>query len=306
MKIAGIVALVAIALAPFLSTSQAVANMALLAALAVAGGQAWNIAGGFGGMMSFGHVAFFGVGAYTTAILQTRYGVNPWLTLPIAGAIAAAVGFIISWCCSRAGLQGSYFALVTLAIAEAFRILANSLDFTRGGLGISLDLNLAASNFQFSDKRVFYAVALIVALAATLVCWWITRSRFGARLIAIRENPDAARALGVDVSLTRAGALALSGAVTALTGVIYAQVFLYIDPNIAFGVWRSVDMMLVALVGGSGTIVGPIIGGLVLHLLSEGSRELIDIPGFAPALYGIVLLLIIGLLPGGFARLRHA
>lgn len=306
MKLVGAILLALLVAFPFLSSSQSIANIALLTALSVAAGQAWNISGGFGGMMSFGHVAFFGIGAYVTAIMQTRYGINAWVGIPVAALLAAATGFIISWCCSRAGLQGSYFALVTLALAEALRIAANSLDFTRAGLGISIELSLAAANFQFADKKVFYLVALGLAVAATALCWLITRSRFGAQLIAIRENPDAARALGIDVAMTRAWALAVSGAIASLTGVLYAQVFLYIDPNIAFGAWRSVDMMLVALVGGAGTIFGPVLGGVALHLLGEVSRELIDVPGFALALYGVVLLLIVGLLPGGFARVRNA
>jgi branched-chain amino acid transport system permease protein len=134
----------------------------------------------------------------------------------------------------------------------------------------------------------------------------MTRSRFGAQLLAVRENEDAARALGVGALRTKVAALAISGSITALGGVLYAQTYLYIDPNIAFGAERSVEMLLVAMIGGAGTVLGPVLGAIALHLVADTSHILIDVPGFAPMLYGVVLLLIIGFLPGGIARLRRA
>ncbi|HYZ61615.1 MAG TPA: branched-chain amino acid ABC transporter permease [Acetobacteraceae bacterium] len=300
------IALVALAVVPFFVPSQFLVNVAMLTAVSAALGQAWNIAGGFGGLTSFGHAAFFGFGAYGAAILQTRYGVNPWLGLPVGAALGAGVGALAGWAAFRAGLRGSYFALATLAIAEAFRILANSLDFTRAGLGILVPLRVDPENFQFDDRRVFYALALGLTLLATGIAAWLTRSRFGARLIAVRENEDAARALGVNALRTKVLALALSGALTALGGVLYTQTYLYIDPNIAFGAERSVEMLLVAMIGGAGTVLGPILGAIALHAVADTSRSMIDVPGFAPMLYGVVLLLIIGFLPGGIARLRRA
>jgi branched-chain amino acid transport system permease protein len=301
-----IILLVCLAVAPFAFSSQSIANMALLTAIGVASSQAWNIAGGYGGLTSFGHVAFFGIGAYTVAILQTRYGINPWIGIPAGAFFGALAGYVVGWCTCRAGLKGSYFALVTLAFAEALRIVANSLEFTRGGLGIPVPLELGLANFQFADKRAYYAIALALVAAATAVSIWIERSRFGAQLIATRENTDAARALGINLARTRALALAISGAIAAVAGVIYTQVFLYIDPMIAFGASRSVEMMLMALVGGAGTVLGPIIGGIILHILGEEIRDLINVPGIAPAAYGIVLLFIIAFMPRGIVRKRYA
>jgi branched-chain amino acid transport system permease protein len=140
--------------------------------------------------------------------------------------------------------------------------------------------------------------------AATSVALWLRRSRFGARLAAVRENEDAAAALGVDLVGTKVRALALSGAITATAGVLYAQMFLYIDPSIAFGIERSVEMLLVAMIGGAGTVWGPVLGAIVLHIIEDTSRALIDTPGFAPMLYGVVLLIVIAFLPGGIAGLR--
>lgn len=298
--------LVAAALLPFGLKSQYLINVAMLTAISAALGQAWNIAGGFGGLTSFGHAAFFGVGAYVAAILQTRYGLNPWLGL-LAGALAGAiVGAGIGWASFRAGLRGSYFALATLAAAEAFRILANSIEYTRGGLGILVPLRVDPSNFQFADRRAPYALALALVAISVAVAMWMTRSRFGAQLIAVRENEDAARALGVKVLRTKVTALAISGAITALGGVLYTQTYLYIDPTLAFGTERSVEMLLVAMVGGAGTVIGPILGAIALHIVGDTTRTFIDVPGVAPMIYGIVLLLIIAFLPGGIARWRCA
>jgi branched-chain amino acid transport system permease protein len=295
--------LILLALLPFASSSQFLANLAMLTAMSAALGQAWNIAGGFGGLTSFGHVAFFGLGAYADAILQTRYGVNPWLTLPVAALAGGLAGWLIGISAFRAGLRGSYFALVTLAFAEAFGIVANSIDITGGGSGILVKLRPAAANFQFADRREAYALALALAGLATFAAHRLTVGRFGARLIAVRENEDAARALGIAAVRTKAAALALSGALTALGGVLYVQSYLYIDPGIAFSTERSVEMLLIAMIGGAGTVLGPLLGAIVVHLIADTTRSLIATPGIAPMSYGIVLLLIIGFLPGGVVRI---
>ena len=298
-----------LALLPFASGSQFLVNAALLTAFSAFLGQCWNLAGGFGGLTSFGHVAFFGLGAYTAAILQTRFGVNPWAALPAAAVVGGAAGWVIGAAAFRAGLRGSYFALVTLAIAEALRTLANSLDITRGGLGILIPLRVELGNFQFDDRRVPYALVLALLLLSVAAAAWLRHSRFGAQLAAVREAEDAARALGVDPVRTKSRALALSGALTALGGVVYAQIYLYIDPTVAFGPERSVEMLLVAMIGGAGTVLGPLLGAVALHLLADTTRTFIPTPGFAPMLYGVVLLLIVGFLPGGITRLlraRHA
>ncbi len=299
-------ALALASLVPFALHSQFLVDIAMLTAISAALGQAWNLVGGFGGLTSFGHAAFFGFGAYGAAILQIRYGLNPWLGLPLGALLGGAVGAAMGWASFRAGLRGSYFALATLAMAEAFRILANSIDYTHAGLGLLVPLRISPGNFQFADRRFSYGLALLLVLATLAVAQWLTRSRFGAQLIAVRENEDAARALGVKVLRTKVMALAMSGSLTAIGGVLYTQTYLYIDPNIAFGSERSVEMLLVAMIGGAGTVLGPILGAIALHLVADTSRVWINVPGFAPMLYGVVLLLIIAFLPGGIARLRSA
>jgi branched-chain amino acid transport system permease protein len=275
--------------------------------------QAWNIAGGYGGLTSFGHAVFFGTGAYVSTIFQQRFGFNAWLGLPLGALAGGMVGTVMGWLAFRAGLRGSYFALVTLAFAEAFRILANSIEITRGGLGMLIRLDQRFANFQFADRRVWYAIALGLCALAFGTALWLERSRFGARLMAVRENEDAARALGVDVLSVKVRTLALSGAFAAMGGVFYAQYYLYIDPPIAFGVEKSVEMLLAAMIGGAGTVWGPLVGSVVLHVLADTTRHFFQVPGIAPMLYGVVLVLIVGFLPQGLiglwprlVRARHA
>ncbi len=291
-----------IALIPFGLSSQFLVNLAMLTLFSAFLGQAWNIAGGFGGLTSFGHAAFFGLGAYSAAILSIQ-GISAWFALPLAALLGGAAGAAIGFASFRAGLRGSYFALVTLAFAEAFRVLATSSEWTRGGQGINIPLNLGFENFQFSDRKASYAVILTLLVLVMAFAAWLRGARFGARLAAVRENEDAARALGVDIVRTKTTALAISGAITALGGVVYAQTYLFVDPLIAFGVERSVEMLLVVMIGGAGSVWGPVFGAIALHLVADTARIWISTPGFAPMLYGIVLLLIVWGLPGGIAGL---
>ncbi|MBV9832908.1 MAG: branched-chain amino acid ABC transporter permease [Alphaproteobacteria bacterium] len=285
-------------------------NIAFLILFAAFLGQAWNIAGGFAGQTSFGHVVFFGTGAYVSTILHVTHGWNPWLAWPVAIAAGGLVGALIGVLSFRAGLRGSYFALITLAFAEVFRILANSIPQTRGGLGMLIKADQRPENFQFRDPLWFYYLALALCVVGLLVAWWLTRSRFGARLAAIRDNEDAAKALGIDVFREKVRVLALSGAMCAAGGTVYAQKYLFIDPSIAFGVDKSVEMLLVAMIGGAGTIFGPLIGAGVLHLVGELTRDLGNvIPGIKNAqplaliVYGLILVAIVGYLPNGLTSL---
>jgi branched-chain amino acid transport system permease protein len=280
-------------------------------------GQSWNVSGGFAGQTSFGHAVFFGVGAYTSTILHVSYGWNPWLAWPVATAMGGLVGAGIAFLSFRAGLRGSYFALITLAFAEVFRIVANSAGFTRGGLGMLIKADSRFENFQFATPIAPYYLALALCLVSLAIAWWLTRSRFGARLVAIRENEDAARALGIDVFAEKVKVLTLSGAMCAAGGTFYAQKYLYIDPTIAFGIDKSVEMLLVTMVGGAGTIFGPLIGSIALTTINELTRNaasvfpaLKNVQPLSLVVYGAMLILIVARLPDGFASLlwrrRHA
>jgi len=298
--------LVAAALAvPSLVRSAYLLNFLILMLFSAYLGQAWNVLGGYGGQSSFGHVVFFGTGAYTSSILQMRYGVNPWLGMAAASLTGALVGAAIGFLSFRFGLRGSYFALITLAFAEAFRIVANSVPITGAGLGILIPLAPSAANFQFRDKDGFYYVILALLLGSLAIAWWLKRSRFGARLAAVRENEDAAAALGVDGFRCKLGAIALSGGMTAVGGTFYAQYFLYIDPSIAYGVGRSVEILLVAIVGGVGTVFGPLLGALALQTIGELTRAYLNAPPLSLVVYGALLMAIVGFLPDGLVGLAR-
>lgn len=278
--------------------------MTLYAALLA---QAWNILGGYGGQFSFGHALFFGCGAYVQAIAQLQGGLNAWLALALAVAVAGTVGLFVGALSFRYGLKGSYFALVTLAFAEVFRILAVSVDFTGGGVGLMLPLRESAAHLQFGSRKGFIALVLSFVVAALLVTVWLRHSRFGAQLQAVRDNEDAARAIGVDPWRTKLGAITLSAAFMGAAGAFYLQVFQYIDPGIAFGPHVSVEALVGAIVGGMGTLWGPVLGAAVLHLLADLTRNLFgQLPGLNMVIYGAVLVLIVMFLPRGLAGMGRS
>lgn len=288
---------------PLLVRSNFAINFAVLVLFHAFLGQAWNIAGGYAGQMSFGHVAFFGVGAYCSTILQLSFGVNPWFGLPLAALAGALTGTLIAVLSFRAGLKGAYFALITLAFSEVLRILANSFQFTGAGLGRLIPLNRGAANFQFSDRTGFYYTMLVLTATSIALAIWLSRSRFGARLAAIRENEDAASALGINVLREKVKVLTLSGALAGAGGTFYAQYYLYIDPGIAFGVDKSVEMLLVTMIGGAGTVYGPLIGSFLVTLVGEATRAATNIAGLSLIIYGALLLVIIAFLPNGLVDL---
>ncbi|NDH52465.1 MAG: branched-chain amino acid ABC transporter permease [Betaproteobacteria bacterium] len=297
-------AVLAAALAfPFVFPSNFAVNFGVLALFYAFIGQSWNMAGGFAGQLSFGHVAFFGAGAYASTILQLRFGMSPWAGLPAAALAGALVGGVIAVLSFRAGLRGSYFALITLAFAEVLRIIANSTDLTGGGLGMLIPMKAGAANFQFAERSGFYYLILLLTLLSVALAEWLRRSRFGARLAAIRENEESAMALGINVFAEKVRVMLLSGALCGVGGCFFAQYFLYIDPTIVFGVDKSVEMLLVSIIGGAGTVYGPLIGAVLLALASEGTRAITQVQGLSLVLYGALLVLIIAYLPNGLIDL---
>jgi branched-chain amino acid transport system permease protein len=268
---------------------------------------AWNLLGGFGGQFSFGHALFFGTGAYASAVLQVAHGVNAWPALLLAAVAAALVGGGVGALVFRYGLKGSYFALVTLAFAEVFRIVALSVGFTGGGVGLMLPLSESVGTLQFASRKGF--IGLMLALVAIALCAtaWLRHSRFGAQLQAVRDNEDAARAIGVDPTRTKLLATIASAALMGVAGAFYLQVFHYIDPAIAFGPHVSVEALVGAIVGGMGTLWGPVLGAAVLHALGEGTRNLFgQLPGLNLVIYGVVLVAIVLFMPRGLAGLGPA
>ena len=303
------IALFALAVAAVAATARSgvLLNFAMMALYGCLMAQSWNLLGGYGGQFSFGHALFFGTGAYAQAIAQLQGGLNPWLALPLAIVAAALAGLFFGALSFRYGLKGSYFALVTLAFAEVFRIVSLSVPFTGAGVGLMVPLREGAANLQFADRRGFVALALALVVLGLLATTWLRHSRFGAWLQAVRDNEDAARAVGVDPFRTKLGAIGLSGALMGAAGAFYVQVFQYIDPGIAYGPHTSVEALVAAIVGGLGTLWGPVLGALALHLLADLTRSLFGtLPGINMVIYGAVLILIVMFAPRGLLGLGQS
>lgn len=289
-----IVVAVLLALLPLVLHSNTVINAMVTAMIIALAAQGWNLLAGYGGQFSFGHAAFFGAGAYGNAILQTRYGINAYVAVAAATAIGAVVGAAIGYLSFRSGLRGSYFALITLAFAEVFRIIANAAPVTGGAAGTLIKLQVSGANFQFASRSLYFWIILAFVVVTMLLMRGIERSRFGAYLIAIRENENAAAALGVDTLNVKLKAITISAGITALAGAFYVQYFLFVDSSIAFGTWISVEALLAPIIGGLGTVFGPLLGALALHFLGEIAKGIAGrIPGIDLALFGILLILII-------------
>jgi len=311
--------LTVLAVAPLFITSGRWIDFLELTLFVAVMGQGWNILGGFGGQYSFGHALFFGAGAYIQALLQFRLGWSPWAAAPMALAGSALVGSFVGYLSFRYGLRGSYFALITLAFAEAFHVLARSLDsITEGGRGVQLALNqdpaeaIATFQFNFAGPFLkaygFYYTILVILVIAYAATAWMERSRFGAQLVAIRENEDAAEALGINAFRVKLGAICLSAAITASAGVYYVQKFLFVEPGIAYGPTKSVEALFAPIIGGLGTVLGPLLGSVFIHGVGEAAKEMIghvvgDRPGVDLILFGVILILVLAYLPRGLVGL---
>jgi len=291
-----------LAAVPAVTASNVVLNFLVAAFLIALVGQGWNLLGGYGGQYSFGHAAFFGTGAYATAVLQVRYGINAWLAFGIGIAAGALIGAVIGALSFRSGLKGSYFALVTLAFAEVLRIVASVAPITGAGVGTLIALDLRPQAFQFQSRVPFYWIVLALVAASLILARRLEDTRFGAYLVAVRENEDAAAALGVDATMVKLGAMTVSAALAAAGGGFYAQYFLFVDAGIAYGPWISIEALLAPIIGGIGTVFGPLLGALAVKTLGELAKLATgDAPGLDLVIYGIVLILVIAFAPRGIA-----
>ncbi len=264
---------------------------------------AWNIIGGYAGQLSLGHSAFYGIGAYTSAILAMRYGISPWIGMLAGGALAAVAAAGIGYPCFR--LRGPFFALSTLALAEVLRIIANYWkSLTEGPDGITVPLNFGFWNFVFRGKMAYAYIALIMALVIIFVSRAIYHSKFGRYLVAIRENEDAAEASGINVSRYKLRAMVVSGFFTGICGVFSAQYALYIEPDNEFSLGFSVLIALIAIFGGAGSLVGPILGAVVLIPIQEVLRAWLGggYHGLHSFIFGTLLVVIVLFLPRGIVE----
>jgi branched-chain amino acid transport system permease protein len=265
-------------------------------------GQAWNIVGGYAGQLSAGHAAFVGVGAYTSVMLSMHAGLTPWIGMFVGGAVAGCLGVLIGYLGFRFGLRGFYFVLLTVAFAEVCRIVALNTDALGGALGLYITFTGDPRQLQFQDNRAYYYVALALMLAATGAAAWIERHRVGAYLAAIRDDEAAAEALGVNTFRYKMIAMAVSSFLTGLGGTFYAFYLFSLQPNAVFGIPLSVEIIIRPIVGGAGTLLGPILGSFILSPLAEVSRAYLQTGGWVGAhliLYGALLIAVVLFLPEG-------
>jgi branched-chain amino acid transport system permease protein len=317
VAVVAVLALIPVGMSPFMVS---VSTGVLILAMA---GVGWNVLSGFAGQFSFGHAAYFGLGAYSVAILLTKYSISPWIGLIVGGLVGAVFGLFVGWVSFRFGLKGAYFALATFAVAEMLRLTFNSLDYFGAGVGIRIPLVEADDwgRIQFSNTRAAHYWVILVLLAVSLLAVIaIKYSRIGSYMFAVREDEDAAAALGINPLRTKLIAISISGFITAVAGGYFTLFFLFIDPDIVFGALMSVAILLRPIVGGVGTIWGPVVGAVILSLLGEFTRTLVREPppflsfiegvnGLDQVLFGLILIVMIIRAPDGvigwFRRKRH-
>jgi branched-chain amino acid transport system permease protein len=305
----GLVALVVLVALPAVLGSYAITVFILIFFYGYLG-QAWNILSGYGGQLSVGHAAFLGVGAYTTTLLGLHAGLSPWLGMLVGATGAALLGAVIGGLGFRFGLRGFYFVLLTVAFAEVCRIVALNTEAVGGALGLYLTFTGDPWQLQFRDNRAYYYVALGLLVLATVVAAAVERSRLGAYLQAVREDEDAAEALGVDTFRVKLAAMVLSAFLTGLGGAFYANYLFSLQPNAVFGIPLSVDIVIRPVVGGAGSLWGPILGSFILSPLAEVSRIYFTSgswSGLHLVVYGLLLIGVVLFLPqGAYPHLAQA
>jgi branched-chain amino acid transport system permease protein len=291
-----LVAAVILAFYPLLVRNRFFLHLSIMVLLYALLGMSWNLLGGYTGQISFGHAAFFGTGAYTSTILLLRFGISPWLGMLVGTVLAMLLSLPLGWLTFR--LRGPYFALATLAFAEIVRVIVYNWDtLTGGGDGLNILTNLGG-------VVRFYYIILALALAGLVVMRACVHSRWGYFLNAIREDEDAAEALGVPAVRMKVIVLAISAFFVALGGSFFASYQLYINPDLVYESQISIQMIVVTIVGGIGTVEGPVVGALIIVPLSEYFRSLSSVAN--PLIYGLFIVIFMLFLPEGIvSRVRY-
>jgi branched-chain amino acid transport system permease protein len=300
-----VLALILVAL-PAVASAYVLSVATLILYLAYTG-QAWNVMMGFAGQLSLGHSLFVGVGAYAAAGLFVHYGIAPWAGVWLAIALCVALGALIGVLAFRFGIAGVYFALLTIAFAEFTRIGFDHIDWLGGPGGLFLKVaqrdQIDLANFRGPPAMYYYAI-LFLAAAAFLGCYFLLKSKAGYYWQAIRENEEAAQALGINSFRWKMLAVVISSAMTAVAGVFFAFYYNNLFPEQIFHISRSIEIILGPIIGGIGTLFGPILGAAVLTILADGITELLaamgwEFPGVKQVFYGVVLLAVVMFLPHG-------
>lgn len=291
--------LLSLSVIPMLTESHVVIDVLFFTLLYAFLSTAWNIQSGFCGQYSVGHAAFLGIGAYTTAILYTRMGISPWLGLWVGAGMAALFALAIGFPTFR--LRGYYYILATLAVAEVLRTFFLAWDFTGRSLGIAYPLTRDSFwDLQFHTSRApYFYIMLAFLICSVLISHWIRYSKFGLNLLSIREDEDAAQSLGINPFRHKMAATALSAGLTGIGGALLAQFNLFIEPDTLMSLHVSADILLPSLVGGIGTVWGPVAGSFILQPLSWFLRLGLGSDVIHIIIRGILLMVIVAIIPRG-------
>ncbi len=263
-------------------------------------GTAWNLLGGYAKQFSLGHAAFFGLGAYTSTLMQIDLGISPWIGMLAGGVAGTLASLPIGWLCFR--LRGPYFTIATIATAQVLMLVFLKLrDFAWGAEGTTIpNLGHAPLMMQFDGKAPYYYVVLALLLLALAITAWLERSRIGYYLLALGEDQDAAEAVGIDVPRVKRDIYMISAFLTAMAGTFYVQYIYFIDPNTVFNFSISIEAALVSIVGGVGTLLGPLIGTVLLETTSALLQSWLgNLAGVQVTVYSVILMAIILWRPTG-------
>ena len=287
--------LVVFAVLPWVGLSSYMMHILILVIIYSMVGMAWNLLGGYCGQVSFGHAAYFGVGAYTAGLLYHHLGWSAWWGLLLSILVVTVLSLVIGFICLR--LRGPYFALGTLAMGEVLRVTAENLvKFTGGDVGILI------RERTWVEKTWFYYIILLLGIGAFIVVKKVVESKLGYYFVSIREDQDAAESMGIDTTLYKTVALCLSGALTGLAGAFYTNYMGYIDPKVVFNLHDiSIVTIMVVMVGGVATHSGPAIGAIIMVFLAELIRSNPSLGAAHQTLFGILLIFIIIFVPNGIA-----
>jgi len=265
-------------------------------------GQSWNVLTGYTGHISLGHALYVGIGAYATTFLAQTFGLTPWVGMFLGGFIAVGIALFLGFLGFRFGLRGVYFVIMTIAFAELARLAVSHIEALGSFTGIFLDFNPSFYNFQFRGNIPYYYIALGFVVASLIAVRILEVSKVGRFIVAIREDEEAAQALGVNTFKYNMIAIAISAFMTSLAGAFYANYIFYLHPNTLFGMSMSIELILRPIIGGLGTLFGPIIGSIILTPLSEISRAYFakgGLEGLHLILYGVVAILVVLFMPKG-------